>query len=382
MSCRKARLPPATVSWRWLALLAMGTAVPVAAQELPFQRDYPGASPFACAEPGRPPVPTADARRQAGQLASSAAQSVLLGELERALAMLDRAIELDPASADLAYRRARVLEDLGQGEAAMEAYCRHLGLVDSGETVDDAQARLQALTEAQMQSVSEEAVAAFRTGLEAVDVGAFEAALDAFETAGAEAPDWPAAVYNIGAVLDRLDRPGESAQGFSRYLDLRPDAPDAIVVSRRIGQLQSLALSEGPSPGTALTLGVLLPGLGHFYSGRPAGGIAVMALAGGAVAAGFLVKEVNVRCLSPSDGACPPDQVVSRTTSRPYLTASLAAAAAVGIAGAIEAFVDARGRRAGAPFSGGGEGARVVALPGLDVHRGRLGVGLLRIRVR
>ncbi len=127
-----------------------------------------------------------------------------------------------------------------------------------------------------------------------------------------------------------------------------------------------------------------MPGLGHFYSGRPGSGVAVLALAGGAVAAGFLIKEVNVRCLTPQEGACPPEQVVSRTTTRPYLTASLAAAAAVGLAGAIEAFVDARGRRgSGATFAqSAGDDTDLVVLPGLDIHRGKIGLGLLGLRFR
>jgi len=381
MSCRKVRRAPAPVSRGWLVLLVFGLAVPADAQELPFLRDYPGSTPFACPGPGQPPVPSADARRQAGQLASTASQAVLLGDFQRALALLDRATELDPASADLAYRRARIYEELEQTDTASEEYCRSLGLRDSGETATDARARLQALVEAQAESIPADAVAAFQSGLEAADVGDFLEALGAFEAAEAEAGDWPAAVYNRGAALDRMNRPAESAQAFARYLDLRSDAPDALAVSRRIGQLQSLALSQGPSPGTALTLGMILPGLGHFYSGRPAGGVAILALAGGAVAAGFLVTEVDVRCLTPTDGACPPEQVVSRTTERPYLTASLAAAAAVGIAGAIEAFVDVRGRRSVAPFARDGRDG-VVALPGLDVRGGRVDVALLGIRFR
>lgn len=385
MSPRNAHCPPLCVSLWCLAALALafGPACLVA-QELPFQRDYPGSTEYECRSFDPPAVASAEARGQAAQLASSAAQSALLGDLERASAMLERATELDPASADLAHRRARVLEDLGQFEAAGGEYCRSLALLDSGDTAEDARARLEALVEAEAETVPSQALAAFRMGLEAVDAGTLDEAADAFQVAEAEGRGWPAPSYNRGVALARLGRPGEAAQALTSYLQLRPDAPDALAISRRIGVLQSLALSSGPSPGTALGLGVLLPGLGHFYSGRPGSGFAVLALAGGAVAVGFLIKEVDVRCLTPQEGACPPEQVVSRTTTRPYMTASLAAAAAVGLAGAIEAFVDARGRRgSGATFAQiAGDDTDLVVLPGLDVHRGQIGLGLLGLRFR
>lgn len=372
MPPRNARRAPSR-AFRWcLAWLAgVSGAAPVAAQQLPFQRDYPGATAFACPAFASPAVAGAEARAQAGQLASTASQAVLLGELDRASALLERATELDPASADLAYRHARILEDLGQPEAASEEYCRSLALLDTGETAQDARARLQALVEAESEQVPTEAVAAFQMGLEAVDAGALEDAVDAFAVAETEGAGWAAPTYNRGVTLERLGRAAEAAQALSYYLELRPDAPDALAVSRRIGQLQSLAVTGGPSPGTALTLGILMPGLGHFYSGRAGSGFAVLTLAGGAVAAGFLVKEVDVTCLTPQQGACPPDQVVSRRTSRPYLMASIAAAAAIGLAGAIEAFVDARGRRSAAgPFPQGGDDGGFVVLPGLGLRPG------------
>ena len=383
MSPRNAHCAP-LCAFRWcLAALVLGPSSAVA-QDLPFQRDYPGSTRYECPSFAPPAVASAEARGQAAQLASGAAQAVLLGDLERASAMLERATELDPASADLAHRRARVLEELGRLDAAKDEYCRSLALLDSGDTAEDARTRLGAIVAAEAESVPSQALAAFRMGLEAVDAGTLEEAVEAFGVAEAEGGDWAAPTYNRGVALARLGRPGEAAEALTYYLQLRPDAPDALAVSRRIGVLQSLALSRGPSPGTTLTLGLLMPGLGHFYSGRPGSGVAVLALAGGAVAAGFLVKEVDVRCLSPQQGTCPPDQVVSRSTSRPYMTAGLAAAAAVGIAGAIEAFVDARGRRgSGAPFlQSAGDDTELVLLPGLDVHRGKIGLGLLGLRFR
>ena len=129
-----------------------------------------------------------------------------------------------------------------------------------------------------------------------------------------------------------------------RYLEIAPAAPDAVAVSRRIGQLEVLARQNMPDPGTALTLGMLLPGLGQFYTGRTELGLALLGLSGGAVAAGLFVTEVHVRCLvqvEPGRG-CPAEHIVDRRTERPYLGPALGLTAGVLVFGAVEALVRAR----------------------------------------
>lgn len=372
-----------------LGFLFLG-AVPLwaQAQELPFSRDYPGGAPYECPAFEDPAVPEQEARAQASQLASSAAQAVILGDLSRASAMLERATELDPASADLAYRRARVLEDLGERDDAVTEYCRAIEMAGEGGGARDAETRLEALSEAELSARPEAAISGMEAGLEAVERDDMREALTSFEVALDEAPDWPAAVYNRAVALDRLGRSAEAAGALSRYLDLRRDAPDAIAVSRRIGQLQREALQGLPSPGAALALGVLAPGMGQFYAGRPLGGLTVLTLAGGAVAAGFLIEETNVRCLTSvgSGGTCPPDQVVSRETTRPYFTASLAAAGGVALAGALEAFFAARGRRGSVEASLPGEvnmeDVSAFLGPSVSVRRGRTELTLFGLRFR
>ena len=114
-------------------------------------------------------------------------------------------------------------------------------------------------------------------------------------------------------------------------------------VSRRIGQLQ-IQPSSPVSPGTALGLGLALPGGGQFYSGRALPGLGVLALAGGAAAAGFLIEEIEVRCVgSVPSGGCPTDRIISESTNNPYKMHGLIAAGAVAIIGAVEAYLKARG---------------------------------------
>jgi len=337
------------------ALPMLWCALPAYAQELPLKRTYPGSGPYACPPLEAPAPADEDAAAQARQLASSADQSVILGDLPRALALLVRATELDPTSTELAYRRARVLEDLGQTDAAMAQYCRALSVGREGEGVDDARDRLEALAAAARARIPEPAMVAFRVGLTRADQGLHEAAAESFRLAAADAPDWAEAIYNRGVMLAEIGRSQAAADDLARYLELRSDAPDGIAVSQRIGQLEAAATARLPSPGAALTLGVVFPGMGHFYTGRPVGGALVLSAAGGAVLAGLFIKNVIVHCIVPVGPGqeCPSEQIVDEAVERPHLLPAVAVGAAVAIIGAIEAAVRAGGRRDRARAAGG-----------------------------
>jgi tetratricopeptide (TPR) repeat protein len=358
------------------------SASSLTAQDLPLKRVVPASGPYECAPVAAVLPPAPEERQQARQLASLAAQAVILGNLERARALLDRATGLDPASADLAYQRARVLEELGDRVDAISEYCRVLSVDSKAEGAGDARDRIQALAAADRAVIPDSAVAAFETGLAQADAGFLDAAAAAFTAAAARAPGWPDAVYDRGVILARMGRAPEATRDLRRYLALRPDAADAITVSQRIGELQTMALVDTPSPGVALALGVLMPGMGQFYSGRALGGVAVLALAGGSVAAGFLIKQVQVKCLAEPgpDGTCPEGQVLSQDVRRPYRIAGLGAAAAIGVIGAAEAFVRLRGRRNATEGIASIDlgGARVGAL-GVAPAGGRVDLRLVRL---
>jgi len=372
------------VGWIVLAsVLLNGSSL--TAQDLPFRRDDPGAGLSRCPGLATPPTPSAEEKAQAAELTSTSDQAVMLGDLSRAVALLDRATELDPTSAELAYRRARVLEDLAEAPAAVGEYCRALSLApDVG--IRDARDRLEDLIALEQAPLPEEAIAAFAAGLVAADRGTLSVALAHFARAAARAPTWASAEYNRGAVLARQGRSREAATALLRYLELRPDAPDELTVLEHVEQLQSLAVRDGPSAGAAAALGVLVPGMGQFYTGRPIGGLMVLSVAGGAVAAGYLFSKVDVRCLTsvPSGQPCPRDQVVSRRTERPYMLYGVGAAAAVGVIGAIEAFLDARGR-GNVPrpaFSPSVARGPTLEGPSVTTRTGRVELSVLRLRFR
>jgi tetratricopeptide (TPR) repeat protein len=311
---------------------------------------------------------------------------VILGELLRAQELLRRATELDVTSFEFAYQHARVLEDLDQSSAAMTEYCRSLTLGAEAGGVADAQARLDVLYGTMQARIPQVAREAFLSGLTLADAALYEPAVASFTVAVDAAPDWPPALYNRAVILERLGRVPESLADYRRYIELTPNEIDPVVaaVTERIGMLEGLVAMPTPSPSGALALGMAFPGMGQYYSGRGLSGTVVLAIAAGAVAGGILYKEVTVHCLTPTSGACAPADVIDQTSERPYLLAAIGVAGAVTVAGAIEAFVRARGRRGeveavmGPPVQEA-RGARIAG-PSVAARGGRVDVALLSVR--
>lgn len=90
-------------------------------------------------------------------------------------------------------------------------------------------------------------------------------------------------------------------------------------------RLQAGAEASPPIPGVTLALGVV-PGVGHFYAGRPGAGLTVLSLAAGAATTALLADENGEDDLR---------------------SAGLITAGAVTAIGAVEAFLHALGRQSG-----------------------------------
>ncbi len=375
---RRGPIPPGA---EWVLLLSLLLASPAGAQELPLKRTLPGADSFSCPElvPGR--EPGAEEQAQARVLGSTADQALVLGDQERARDLLERAVQLDPLSAELAYRYARILEDLGEANPAIQQFCRSLALGSEGLEIADARTRLDALVRSLEPQIPAQAIAEFSNGLTQFALGNMPEALGAFDAAFQMAPDWADPLYNRGVIRARQGDLDGAVLDLQLYLSLRPDGSDAIAVSQRIGQLQ--AAVPLPSPSTTLTLGVLIPGMGQFYSGRAFGGFTVLALAGGAAAAGILIEKIETRCVGapPPGGECPSDRIISKLTTKPYQTPGLIAAGAVTLIGAIEAFIKVRRIDSGE----GGEtaalnlGGASIRLPNVSAAGARLNLHLVRV---
>jgi Flp pilus assembly protein TadD len=365
-----------------LFILASGLGnSPLHGQELPLKRNVPGADSIVCPEVDLSVRPTEEEQTEARRIGSDANNESILGDRERASELYARAVELDPLSAELAYRFGRVLEELGEVDSAITQFCRAQALGSREQGFGDARPRLQALARARQPQIPEEAKARFMSGLLQADLGELEGAVEAFGSAFQIAPAWADPIYNRAVIHARLGLGNEAVADFQEYLALAPNAPDAIAVSQRIGQLQ--APSAAPvSGGAAFGVGLLIPGMGQFYTGRALGGVSVLSLAAGALAAGFLVEEVKVRCVgtTPSGGECPPDRVISEETSKPYLIPGLAAYGVITILGALEAYMRLPevGSRSDGAFGMDVGDARLSGLS-LSANGTRLNVNLVRV---
>jgi hypothetical protein len=93
----------------------------------------------------------------------------------------------------------------------------------------------------------------------------------------------------------------------------------------------------------------LIPGSGQLRTGRAGVGILVLGASAGVAAAGILSTEEEIACATRTT-TCAAEDVLSRTTSRPYLIPGIVGAVAISAIGAWEARKTAR-----AGFDAGGD---------------------------
>lgn len=342
------------VAATWLVTLMPSAVV---AQELSLKRSLPADVPVLCESVGdahpSSQLPTPSAVAEADRLLSSAQQATLLGELARARGLLDQAVVLDPTSARLAYHRARLLEQIGEVTAGFEEYCRYLALAPESAEKEEIGRHVAEIAPLRPPFPAA-ATTAFTTGIAHYDAGEFTLAATAFATAIAEAPEWSSPYFNRALALLAGDsaltmpaganasaRPaGDSASAavsyLSRYLDLEPTAEDRVEVER----LRELLLTPPPvvmvrpySPALSVVGGILVPGLGQFYTRRPAPGLLALTAVGGAT---YLALRRGSTAPAAIDGS-PTPAPSDPTSERPYLVAGLSAAAAVTLLSALEA---------------------------------------------
>lgn len=367
-----------------VALLCVSAmaAAPLGAQELTLKRPHSGVANYECPRVPRGPEPSLEQRTRAMELASSAATSVVLGDDERARDLLIWATALDPTSADLRYRLARALDDLDERTRALAEYCRTVSVGGTSEEAKFSRDRIAVLIDLEAASIPETARTAFELGVSAFDRGRLTDARRSFAIAASVAPAWPLAHYNQGVTLAALGSRDEAVVSLRRYIERDPGAEDVLVVSEQIGQLRGAPALGGLSPYTAFAVGVIVPGLGQYSSGRPLRGAVVTGLAAGALATGFFVKKRAVRCLVvlTSDGSCPTGEIASVDVSRPYATTGIAVALGVSVLGALDAYFGARARSRDRTFAQAG-GLR-IGRPSISSKDGAVELSVLSLRMR
>jgi tetratricopeptide (TPR) repeat protein len=313
---------------------------------LPLKRDLPPLPSNACEARdfafGQVSTPSPEAVADAQRLSSEASQAAILGQYEQARSLLSGAAALDPSSTSVSYQLGRLLEDGGDREGALREYCRFLALGGEAAEVAEVEGRVENVGRALGVFGAEAARTALAAGIDAFDRGEYDEAVRAFSGALVELPDWDQAHFNRAVAYLRSGRQDAGVADLEWYLEISPDAVDRPAVEAQLAALEPPAEAVY-NPRTALVTGLVLPGMGHFYTGRPAYGILLLGTAGASAGFGLLYKKVEVDCLSPPvNGECPIEDQLSRKETQPFLIPGLATAGAITIWGAINAYRGAR----------------------------------------
>lgn len=201
---------------------------------------------------------------------------------------------------------------------------------------DQASHRFDVLSAFRPVAYPSDAAEQFRAGVEQLRQGKLASAQYAFTSAIKAAPEWPEAYYNRALVYEAEGWPERARPDLEKYLQLRPAASDRAVIAHHSDELRF------GTAGGAFARGLLIPGLGQFSTGRPALGLVVLAgVAGGTAWALSSNTVMETRTFTDVFGKEYTDDVPVK--QRPHLTAGLAAAGAMWLFGAAEAYFHTRG---------------------------------------
>src|SRR5437868_10922235 len=183
-----------------------------------------------------------------------------------------------------------------------------------------------------------------RAAIAAYERGQMIEAQAGFNNAIKSQPNWADAYYNRALVLTTLNQRDAAQRDFEQYLRLKPEADDRALVVARVDGLRR----GTPSPTNALAMGLVIPGACQIYTGRPLHGAVSLVAAGAAWAFGLqqTTKTVTVQQTATDPFGNPYTFSTSRLrTERPNLVPGIAAAAAITLGGAVEAYMFANSAR-------------------------------------
>jgi hypothetical protein len=194
-------------------------------------------------------------------------------------------------------------------------------------------------------------------GQQAAILGDRVSARSQLREAAALDPSDPDLAYQLARAHEGAGASADAAAEYCRFLSLAPNAPEAAEVRERVAVLTAetqqqatlagrIARSAPPSlpplsPRRALTFGLVIPGGGQFYAGRPVRGMISFGAAAVAVGYGMSeqwgVIEVEETAIDPF-GNPYTYTALQETTSRPHLARGIILAGAVAIVSAVDAY--------------------------------------------
>lgn len=349
----------------------------LSAQPLPLKRVLVAAVAPGCPVTTNVRPATQRDNAAARRLATEAQEAALVGDRAAARDAYQKAAALDPTDDRIAYALARAHEELNEAEAAIREYCRYLTLSPEGRESAEVRNRLARLTPPEAIRNTERALEQFKLGISNYDRAQFAVAEVAFDDVIRQLPNAPEALYNRGIVNAAMRRNEAASRDLQAYLKADPNAPDRLDVVRAIEILRRPAFD----PGTTVQLG-LFPGMGQFYTRRPAPGVLVLAGVAGAAAVA-LNQRVATRTVPYVDPNGVPVPYEEEYLERPYLVPGLIAAGVITVAGALEAYFYARSTQRGVELepprginTGMGVGNEPLYLAPLVTSRGAAGLAL------
>ncbi|HEX6966234.1 MAG TPA: tetratricopeptide repeat protein [Gemmatimonadaceae bacterium] len=357
---RDGRVRPFTMGM--LAVATLGCALACAAtlaraQQLALKRAVPSDSGVVCPQLPKPVIPAWAQREQARRLMVLGHEAAITGDYAAARDRFEQAAKLDPTDENIAYELARAYESTRDTAAAATEYCRYLSLAPTSEEAGEVRAHMATLTAGRDPKVPAPAVARFRTGVEAFDQQQWSAAEQAFSAAAALAPSWADPVYNRALVHVAAGDARHAVDDFERYLQIAPNADDHSAVAARVADLRRGLLV----PRVALVSGIV-PGAGQFYTHRPVLGAIVLGAAAGALYWGMQSQHVTVTRTAKDPNGIPYTYTL-QGTRRTHFTAGVAAASAITLLGALEAYVYAKRDAAPSSMNAARRGERPTVSP-------------------
>jgi tetratricopeptide (TPR) repeat protein len=139
----------------------------------------------------------------------------LLGQTERALQELDRALELNPKYVEALIHRGLVLNELGRTDEAQEAFAR------AASNFDRSSSGLPAPVAAQLANRHAELADTYATA------GALDRAIEEYQRALELGPEFHDLRYRLARLLLEAGRSLEAREALERVLDARPAFVDA-----------------------------------------------------------------------------------------------------------------------------------------------------------
>jgi hypothetical protein len=194
-------------------------------------------------------------------------------------------------------------------------------------------------------------------GQQAAILGDRVSAREQLREAAALDPSDPDLAYQLARAHEGAGASADATQEYCRFLSLAPDAPEAAEVRERVAVLAAEAQEQAAlaalaargaapqlpllSPRRALSLGLVIPGGGQFYAGRPIRGMIAFGAAAIAVGYGMSerwgVREYEATALDPF-GNPYTYTAFEETTSRPHLAQGILVAGAIAVASAVDAY--------------------------------------------